>query len=160
MPHVWDPHQGLAASEHINNGFRVETAVPGTRPLRLCESGANLSRELNRTKYQRLRQYLPPDDAFSGLGLAAVHLSPDRHGDRSVKSISASGSSPTDPNRNHRARRLGAADWPTFRSSCPFDAGNVRPRRQHAYSSDVGRSQSEASNTNELSISSTDCTRQ
>lgn len=47
-----------------------------------------------------------------------------------------------------------------FRSSCPFDAGNGRPRRRRGNSTGVGRGQWEASNANDLSTSSTVCTRQ
>ena len=46
------------------------------------------------------------------------------------------------------------------RGLCPFYAGNGRPRRQRTCSSGVGRSHWEASSTNDLSISSTVCTRQ
>ena len=64
-------------------------------------------------------------------------------------------------NRDHQAGRLWARPiGRRFRSSCPFDAGNGRPRRRRGYSTGVGRGQWEASNANDLSTSSTVCTRQ
>ena len=77
-----------------------------------CESGADLSRELNPTKYQHLARYSPQSGAFSGLGLrqdiaSRVTRALTRQSDALVRSAGRSRKrlgEPNAPDRSPRAR--------------------------------------------------------